>query len=281
MLIRIGYDIVIDSPDPVPMILMLYVHPSRIENLKQPEKLIFEPEISVEEYIDNFGNRCGRITAPEGKLRMYKDMIFKDSGEPDIIKPEAQQLEVSQLPPETLEYLLASRYCEVDALSNIAWELFGETPPGWARVQAVCDWVHNNITYGYEHTFFGKTAYQVYTSRSGVCRDFAHLALTFCRCLNIPARYATGFLGDIGVPPSSTAMDFHGWFEVFLDGNWYTFDARHNIPRVGRVLMGIGRDATDVALMTSFGEYELSEFKVWAEEITSPPEALNTKPAAA
>ena len=243
-----------------------------MKSLKTNEKLNFEPDIPVEEYLDNFGNRCGRIIAPKGKLRMYSEMIITDSGEPDPVNLEAQQLEVADLPPETLEYLLASRYCEVDALSNVAWELFGETPPGWARVQAVCDWVHEHITYGYEHTYFGKTAYEVYTSRAGVCRDFAHLALTFCRCLNIPARYATGYLGDIRVPPSATPMDFHGWFEAFLDGQWYTFDARHNVPRIGRVLMGIGRDATDVALMTSFGEYHLAQFKVIAEEITTPVE---------
>lgn len=266
MLIRIGYEIVFDSPAPVPMILMLYTHPSRAGTLKKPEQLRLDPEISVQEFTDSFGNLCGRIVAPAGQLKLYNDAIVEDSGQPDIANWNAAQLAVPDLPAETIQYLLGSRYCEVDLLSDIAWNLFGQTQPGWGRVQAVCDWVHENIRYGYEYARPTKTAYEVYSEKTGVCRDFTHLALTFCRCLNIPARYATGYLGDIGVPPLATAMDFHAWFEVFLDGQWYAFDARHNVPRVGRVLIARGRDAVDVALTTSFGPNTLVKFKVWADE---------------
>lgn len=266
MLIRIGYEIVFDSPAPVPMILMLYTHPSRASTLKKPEQLRLDPEISVQEFTDSFGNLCGRIVAPAGHLKLYNDAIVEDSGQPDITNWNAVQLAVPDLPAETIQYLLGSRYCEVDLLSDIAWNLFGQTQPGWGRVQAVCDWVHTNIRYGYEYARPTKTAYEVYSEKTGVCRDFTHLALTFCRCLNIPARYATGYLGDIGVPPLATAMDFHAWFEVFLDGQWYAFDARHNVPRVGRVLIARGRDAVDVALTTSFGPNTLVKFKVWADE---------------
>ncbi|GFE69540.1 transglutaminase family protein [Chroococcus sp. FPU101] len=267
MLIKIGYDIVIESPAPVPMHLMLYTHPERVGDLRKPDQIRFDPDISIKEYIDPFGNRCGRIIAPLGQLRMWNDTIVEDSGLPDIINPQAIQHDIEDLPPQTLQYLLGSRYCEVDQLSEIAWQLFGNITPGWQKVQAICGWVHANIRYGYAYTNVSKTAYQVYTERTGVCRDFAHLALTFCRCLNIPARYAAGYLGDIRVEPLPFAMDFHAWFEVFLDGQWYTFDARHNVPRIGRVLMVRGRDAADVALMTSFGSYQLKEFKVWADEV--------------
>ncbi|WP_013322690.1 transglutaminase-like domain-containing protein [Gloeothece verrucosa] len=265
--IRVGYDIVINSPTPVGMLLLLYTHPSRAKDLKTPEKLKLEPNIPIEEFIDSFGNRCARILTPVGQLRLYNDIIINDNGKPDPLNWKAIQYPISQLPSETLQYLLASRYCEVDLLSEVAWSLFGETTPGWARVQAICDWIHSNITYGYEYTYPHKTAYQVYTERAGVCRDFTHLAITFCRCLNIPARYCAGYLGDIGVEPLTTPMDFHAWFEVFLGGQWYAFDARHNRPRIGRILMVRGRDATDTAFMTSFGAYELVQLKVWALEM--------------
>ena len=268
MLIRIGYEIVFDSPVPVPMILMLYTHPSRAGSLKKPDQLKIDPEITVEKFIDSFGNLCGRIVAPAGRLKLFNEAIVEDSGQLDTVNWNAAQIAVPDLPAETIQYLLGSRYCEVDRLSDIAWNLFGQTAPGWARVQAVCDWVHSHIRYGYEYARSTKTAYDVYTEGTGVCRDFTHLALTFCRCLNIPARYVTGYLGDIGVPPQPTPMDFHAWFEVFLDGKWYAFDARHNVPRVGRVLIARGRDAVDVALTTSFGPNTLVEFNVWTDEIS-------------
>lgn len=266
MLIRIGYEIIFDSPAPVPMILMLYTHPSRAGTIKRPDQLRLDPDIPIEEFTDGFGNRCGRIVAPLGRLRLWNDALVEDSGQPDRVNWNAQQHPVPDLPAETLQYLLGSRYCEVDRLSDVAWNLFGQSSPGWDRVQAICDWVHSNIRYGYEYARSTKTAYDVYTERTGVCRDFTHLAITFCRCLNIPARYATGYLGDIGVAPLPTPMDFHAWFEVFLDGQWYAFDARHNVPRVGRVLMARGRDAVDVALTTSFGQNKLVKFTVWADE---------------
>lgn len=267
MLIKIGYEIVFESPVAVPMMLMLYTHPSRADTMKKPDQLRIEPDIPVEEFIDSFGNRCGRIVAPAGRLRLWNDAIVEDNGQPDPVNWNAQQHLVSDLPTETLQYLLSSRYCEVDLLSDIAWNLFGQTPPGWARVQAICDWIHTNIRYGYEYARPTKTASEVYNERAGVCRDFTHLAITFCRCLNIPARYASGYLGDIGVAPLPTPMDFHAWFEVFLNGQWYAFDARHNVRRVGRVLMARGRDAVDVALTTSFGANKLVKFNVWASEV--------------
>lgn len=267
MLIKIGYEIVFESPVAVPMMLMLYTHPSRADTMKKPDQLRIEPNIPVEEFIDSFGNRCGRIVAPAGRLGLWNDAMVEDSGQPDPVNWNAQQHLVPDLPAETLQYLLSSRYCEVDLLSDIAWNLFGQTQPGWARVQAICDWIHSNIRYGYEYARPTKTAYEVYNERAGVCRDFTHIAITFCRCLNIPARYATGYLGDIGVAPLPTPMDFHAWFEVFLNGQWYAFDARHNVRRVGRVLMARGRDAVDVALTTSFGANKLVKFNVWASEV--------------
>ena len=281
MLIRLGYELVFDVPAPTPMLLLLYTHPSRADALRRPDHLRVEPDIPVEGFTDCFGNRCGRIVAPAGKLRLWNDTLVEDSGAPDPVRPEARQHAVQDLPAETLPYLFASRYCEVDRLSDIAWQLFGQAPLGWGRVQAVCDWVHANVQFGYQFARPTKTAYDVYTERQGVCRDFMHLAITFCRCLNIPARYATGYLGDIGVPPAPFPMDFSAWFEVFLDGQWHTFDARHNVPRIGRVLMARGRDAVDVALTTSFGPTRLDKFVVWTDEVAGPGEAPEHAPTGA
>jgi transglutaminase-like putative cysteine protease len=272
MLIRVGYEIALNLPQPVPMILKLFIHPSAADRIKKQEQLMLDPSIAVEEFIDGFGNRCARIVAPPGKLRLWNDAVVEDSGLPDVVNFSAQQQPVSDLPKEVLPYLLSSRYCEVELLSEPAWRLFGHTQPGWSRVQAICDWVYNNIRYGYEHTHASKTAHGVYAERNGVCRDFAHLAIAFCRCMHIPARYVTGYLGDIGIPPQPTPMDFHAWFEVFLDGQWYNFDARHNVPRIGRILMARGRDATDVALTTSFGAVQLELFRVWTDELAPAPE---------
>ncbi|HEV3263435.1 MAG TPA: transglutaminase family protein [Gemmataceae bacterium] len=273
MFIRIGYELVFDVPAPVPMLLMLYTHPSRATSLRRADWVRVEPEVPVQEFTDWFGNRCGRIVAPAGRVRLWNDTVVEDSGLPDPVHEDACQHAVEDLPAETLRYLLASRYCEVDRLSDIAWQLFGTTAPGWARVQAICDWVHDNVCFGYEHARPTKTAYEVFTERAGVCRDFMHLAIGFCRCLNIPARYATGYLGDIAVPPAPFPMDFSAWFEVFLDSQWHTFDARHNVPRVGRVLMARGRDAVDVALTTSFGPAQLEKFTVWTDEVGQPHKA--------
>ncbi|WP_404787756.1 transglutaminase family protein [Altericista sp. CCNU0014] len=271
MQIQIGYEIVFNSPIPIPMLLKLHVHPSVAGSILEPEQLQTFPPIPVREFCDSFGNRCVRIVAPEGELRLWNNAIVEVDGRPDPIDWNARQVPVSELPEETLQYLLSSRYCEVELLSQAAWTLFGNIAPGWPKVQAICDWVHSNIRYGYEHTHIGKTACGVYTERTGVCRDFAHLAIAFCRSLHIPARYAMGYLGDIGIPAQPIPMDFHAWFEVFLGGQWHTFDARHNTPRIGRILMARGRDATDAALTTSFGAAQLVGFKVWADEIPLAP----------
>jgi len=272
MLIRIGYDIAYDVPAPVPMVLELYTRPERGRDLVRPEWLRTEPEIPVQEYLDSFGNRCARILAPAGRLRLTSDSLIRDSGLPEEVGRGARQHPVHELPPEVLPFLLASRYCEVDLLSDVAWNLFGQVPEGWTRVQAICDWVHGNVRFGYEHARPTRTAREVLEERVGVCRDFQHLAVTFCRCLNIPARYATGYLGDIGIPPQPFPMDFSAWFEVYLGGRWYTLDARHNEPRIGRVLMAVGRDAADVALTTSFGLHTLAHFEVWTDEVAEAGE---------
>jgi transglutaminase-like putative cysteine protease len=270
MLIRVGYELVFDIPATVPMLLLLDVFPDREPSIRRSGGTMIEPWVPAEKFIDRFGNRCTRILAPAGQVRIWDDIIVDDSGYPDAVVPWADQRPVEQLPVDLLVYLLGSRYCEVDRLSDIAWNMFGGIQGGWPRVQAVCDWVHNNVQFGYQYARPTKTAYEVYEERTGVCRDFTHLALTFCRCLNIPARYVTGYLGDIGVPPQPSPMDFSGWCEVFLDNQWYTFDARHNIPRIGRVVMARGRDAVDVALTTSFGKSYLKRFVVWTDEVSGP-----------
>lgn len=221
----------------------------------------------VEAYRDGFGNWCTRIVAPEGRLRITADAVVNDSGLPDLIVPNAQQTPIEDLPVDTLVYLLGSRYCETDRLSETAWQLFEHAPQGWGRVQAICDFVHNHVTFGYEYAKVTQTALETFNNRTGVCRDFNHLAVAFCRCMNIPARYCTGYLGDIGMPPPYGPMDFAAWFEVFLGGSWYTFDARNNTPRIGRVLIARGRDAADVALSNAFGDNTLTSFRVWTDEL--------------
>jgi transglutaminase-like putative cysteine protease len=266
MLIRLGYDIAFDIPAPVPVMTMLNVHPSRAHDLREPDLLRTDPEVPVSTYVDSFGNRCSRFVAPEGAIRLWNSTLIEDSGELDAENLNAREIPVDKLPTETLRYLLASRYCETDLLSNTAVELFGNVEPGWGRVQAICQWIHDKVTFGYNYARSTSTALDVYTERAGVCRDFQHLAVTFCRCLNIPARYVTGYLGDIGVPPAPYPMDFSAWFEAYLEDRWWTFDARHNERRIGRVLMGVGRDAADVAITTSFGITRLTKFTVVTEE---------------
>jgi len=267
MLIKIGFDISYEVWGRTPMILMLSMHPSRDGSVRRQETVVTEPSIPLEHFTDGFGNRCIRIVALPGIIRLIGDAVVEDNGQPDPVVVDAVQHPVEDLPFETLQFLLASHYCEMAKLSNLAWELFGQTAPGWPRVQAICTWVHQHITFGYHFARDDKTAYDVYTEREGVCRDFMHLAVTFCRCMNIPARYATGYLGDFGVPVAG-AMDFSAWFEVFLGGRWHTFDARHDARRIGRVLMATGRDATDVALTTTFGKHALRNFFVVSDEIT-------------
>ena len=272
MLIRFGFDIEFDFPASSVVTCMLYTHPMVARSLLKPDELATDPNLRVHTYWDSFGNRCGRIVAPAGPLRLTTDSVLLDTGLPDIVVQDARQLPVEDLPDATLTYLLGSRYCEVDRFSGLAWELFGATPPGWRRVQAVCDWVHAHVGFNYKLTNPSKSAWDVYMEKTGVCRDFQHLAITLCRCLNIPARYATGYLGDIGVPVSADPMDFSAWFQVYLDGRWYDFDARNNQPRIGRILMATGRDAVDVALTTSFGVADLKKFVVWTDDITDSPQ---------
>ncbi len=274
MLIQVGYELILGVPSPTPTLLKLYLHPSYESKVKYAAQLRTEPETPIEEFIDSFGNRVGRLVLPAGQVRLWHEAIVEDSGQPDIVNWNAQQHPVQDLPVEVLPYLLASRYCEVDRLSEVAWNLFGQIPPGWAQVQAICDWVHSNIQFGYEYARPTKTAYDVYLERTGVCRDFMHLAVTFCRCLNIPARCVGGYLGDIGIPPQPFPMDFSGWFEVYLSHQWYTFDARHNTPRIGRIVMARGRDAVDIAFTTSFGHFNLEKFTVWTNEISEVQSVL-------
>ena len=278
MQIRLGYELIYDCPQPTPMLLMLNVHYTRVSDLVEPDHLVTTPAVPIRGYRDGFGNWCSRIVAPAGQTRLTANAIIKDTGEPDVISVDAPQHTLPDLPDDALVFLLGSRYCETDRLADVAWSLFGKTPLGWARVQAICDFVHQHIAFGYEHARASRTAWEAYCDRTGVCRDFAHLAVTFCRCMNIPARYCTGYLGDIGVPISDAPMDFSAWFEVYLGGQWYIFDARNNIPRIGRVLIARGRDAADVAITTTFGPNTLSSFRVWTEEVAAPPPVDAAKP---
>ncbi len=266
MRIKTGFEIAYDLPAPTPMMLTLSVHTSRRGDLETPEWLRTDPIVDVRQYFDGFGNLVSRVLAPAGRFVMSSDFVVRDSGLPDEYAPGAAQLAAQDLPDETLVYLLGSRYCETDQLSDIAWSLFGATPLGWARVQAICDYVHNHIGFDYNQARATRGAHDAHREAVGVCRDYAHLAVTFCRCMNIPARYCTGYLGDIGVP-LTPFMDFSAWFEVFLGGRWYTFDARNNKRRVGRVLMARGRDATDVAMVNSFGAAFLTGFNVVSDEL--------------
>jgi len=269
MLIRTGYNIRFDTDVPVPMMALLSIHPSRHQDLRTPHRILASPDVPMYDYVDSFGNVCTRMTIPAGGLDLACDFVVEDHGEPDVYVPDAVQLPVEHLPDEVLVYLLSSRYCETDRLSDTAWSLFGGAPTGWARVQAIVDFANSHVEFGYHHARPTKTAWDAYQERQGVCRDFAHLAVTLCRCMNIPARYCTGYLGDIGVPVSDAPMDFSAWFEAYLGGQWYTFDARHNKPRIGRILMARGRDATDAALTTVFGPTRLARFDVHTDEVTS------------
>jgi transglutaminase-like putative cysteine protease len=246
--------------------LAVNVHSTRRADLVVPDDLVTSPAVPVSTYEDGFGNVCSRIVAPTGQIRLSTDAVVMDSGQPDVVPPPVQQLPAQDLPHDTLVFLLGSRYCETDRLSPIAWNLFSSAPTGWARVQAICDFVHNHIAFGYEYARSTKTAWEAYHEKTGVCRDFTHLAVTLCRCMNIPARYCTGYLSDLGMLPPYAPMDFAAWFEAYLDGGWYIFDPRNNEPRMGRILMARGRDAADVAISNSFGPTTLTSFKVWTEE---------------
>jgi transglutaminase-like putative cysteine protease len=273
MKIRLGYDIAFETPREVTMVAMLHVHPTRVSDLLEADVLHTNDGVAQDEYVDSFGNRCTRLLAPAGELELRGSTLIEDSGLPDPVGTDAVEQPVAELPTETLQFLLASRYCEVDLLSPIAHDLFGGIAPGWPRVQAICGWVNWKVEFGYPYARPTKTALDVYTERRGVCRDFQHLAITFCRAMNIPARYATGYLGDIGLYVPPAPMDFSAWFEVYLGNRWWTLDARHNQPRIGRVLMATGRDAADVALTTAFGSATLKRFFVVSDEVTANEKA--------
>ena len=267
MHIQIGYELIYQCAQPTPMILNLNVHYSRASDLLQPDALRTEPRVPMSLYRDGFGNWCTRIVAPSGRVRITADASIYDSGEPDPVAFEARQHTVETLPEEALVYLLGSRYCDTDLLTEFAWQQFGHCPLGWARVQAICDFVHRHVEFGYSYARPSKTASETFNEKRGVCRDFAHLAITLCRCLNIPARYCTGYLGDIGMPANNAPMDFAGWMEVYLGGAWHVFDPRNNQRRIGRILIARGRDAADVAISMTFGPNTLESFRVWTNEI--------------
>jgi len=267
MQLRIGYELIYSFPQPTPVILVLNVHHSRVSDLVVPDSLTTEPSIPVCGYRDGFGNWCHRVLAPPGHLRLSADGVIRDSGQPDEIFAAAGQDSVQDLPPESLQFLLGSRYCETDLLSETAWQLFGGTAPGYPRVQAICDYVHNHIAFNYQSARATRTAREAFEERTGVCRDYAHLAIAFCRSMNIPARYCTGYLGDVGTPPPYPPGDFAAWFEAWIGGRWHIFDPRNNVPRASRILMARGRDASDVAIATTFGPNILESFRVWTEEI--------------
>ncbi len=274
MRIRVGYEMTYFCPQETPMILTVGIHYSRASDVIAPDYLTSDPAVPVAGYRDGFGNWCTRIVAPAGSIRIRGDGLVRDTGQPDVAAPSACQHPVEDLPEETLVFLLGSRYCETDRLSDIAWSHFGHTDPGWTRVQAICDFVHNHIVFGYQDARATRSASEAYHERIGVCRDYAHLAVAFCRCMNIPARYCTGYLGDMGTLPPYGVGDFAAWIEVYLGGHWYTFDPRNNVPRIGRVLIARGRDASDVAIATIFGTAILEKFEVWTDEIAEDVTAV-------
>lgn len=267
MFIRYGYEMTVECAAPTAFVCQLDVHPAQVSAVRAETPFSSNPRVETSLYFDLFGNRCRRFVAPPGSLTFSNSGVVETSDTPDPVAPDAPETPVPLLPDDTLVYLVGSRYVETDKLSQTAWDLFGAARPGWSRVQAICDFVHNHISFGYENARATRTAYEAFNERIGVCRDFAHLAVAFCRCMNIPARYANGYLGDIGVPPDPAPMDFNAWFEVFLGDRWYTFDARHNIPRIGRILIARGRDAADIPLVNSFGPHLLKSFRVWTDEV--------------
>jgi transglutaminase-like putative cysteine protease len=267
MQLRTGYEIVYSFPQPTPIILVVNIHHSRAFDIVVPDLLTTEPPLPIASYRDTFGNRCNRVLAPAGRLRLATDCIIRDAGHPDEMVHAAWQDTVQDLPEETLKFLLGSRYCETDLLSDTAWQLFSQVPPGYPRVQAICDFVHNHIAFNYQNARSTRGAADAYRERTGVCRDYAHLAIAFCRSMNIPARYCTGYLSDVGEPPPYAPGDFAAWFEAWIGGRWHMFDPRNNVPRRGRILMARGRDASDVAIATTFGPNTLESFKVWTDEI--------------
>lgn len=278
MLIKIGFDIELAVATPMALVYLLHVHPSRRDDLVTPEEFRINGDLQPEEYVDSFGNHCGRVNVPVGMptVRLTNQAQIRDSGELDHIDIDARQRDPTELPVSTLQFLLPSRYCEVDSeLLGFAWNQFGATAPGWPRVHAICTYVHEHLSFNYKTARPTRTALDAYRERQGVCRDFTHLAITLCRCMNIPARYTTGYLGDIGVPAAGL-MDFSAWFEVFLGDRWYSADARHNRRRIGRIVMARGRDAGDVPITMCFGPNTLLRFDVVTDEVVEPSALAST-----
>ena len=266
MQLQVGFELVYSFPQPTPIILLVNIHDSRISDIVVPDHLVTQPWIPMTRYRDAFGNWCNRGVAPAGRLSLSTNCVIRDNGQPDERAFGAGQDCVENLPEEILVFLMGSRYCETDRLSDTAWQLFSHVTPGYSRVQAICDYVHNRINFNYQNARATRTAVEAFNERTGVCRDYAHLAISFCRCMNIPARYCTGYLSDVGMPPPYSIGDFAAWFEAWIDGRWHTFDPRNNVPRMGRVLMARGRDACDVPIVTTFGPNTLESFTVWTDE---------------
>ena len=268
MLIRCGYEITVNCWEPTAMVLQLSVRDDIAGSVVKPEAFTTDPQVETSLYRDLFGNVCRRLVAPPGNLTFSADSLIRVSGEYDAADDSAHQHEVADLPDDCLVFLMGSRYCETDRLSQIAWDLFGQTAPGWARVQAICDFTHQRIVFDYQNARVTRTAFEAYEERTGVCRDYAHLAVALCRAMNIPARYVNGYLGDICVSKPADPMDFAAWIEVYLGGRWWTFDPRNNVRRIGRIVISHGRDAADVAMVSSFGPHILNHFRVWTDEVT-------------
>jgi len=266
MKLRVGFELVFSCSQPVPMLLMLNTHSSHVNEVLVPDLLRIDPPCPLTQYRDAFGNLCSRIVTPShGDLAISTEALLDVSAQPEPRAEGAYPGAVESLPNECMQFLLGSRYCETDLLSGTAWDLFGKAPQGAARVQAICDYVHRHIVFDDRRARPTKTAYDAYQEKAGVCRDYAHLAITLCRAMNIPARYCSGYISDVGVPPPHSPMDFCAWFEAYVDSRWQTFDPRNNTPRIGRVLMARGRDATDVALTNAFGPADLTGFTVTCE----------------
>lgn len=267
MRIRVGSDLSFEFKQPTPVIAVLNVHSERVNDLEWPDRLVVTPEVAVSGYRDSFGNWCNRFVAPPGLVRLRTETVVRDSGAWDEQDRSAAQWPLPDLPDDTIQFLLGSRYCDTSLLSEFAWATFGPLPLGVPRVQGIVDFVHNHLTFDYLKSRPTRTASEAHRERVGVCRDFAHLAITLLRCLNIPARYCTGYISDIGLPPPFAPQDFAAWVEVFLGGRWHSFDPRNNDPRIGRILVARGRDAEDVPLTLTFGPSTLTKFSVTTEEV--------------
>ena len=279
MLIRAGYRITLDCVAPTAVNALLNVHPDRIPDLRTPDIVSVTPPTPARKFRDAFGNDMTRVLLPAGETTFSNEFLIFDTGEPDEVAPHARQAAIDEVPHDVLQFLLPSRYCDSDVLADLAWANF-HAVEGWARVQAICDFAHETIRFDYQQARPTRCASDSVREKVGVCRDFAHLAVTLCRAMNIPARYCTGYLGDIGIPPVDYPMDFSAWFEAYLGGRWYTFDARHNTPRIGRIVMARGRDAADVSITHSFGASRLTEFTVMTDEIQEDSHVVPLPPRA-